>query len=63
MHLLVHTPLLPHTPPSGHYAHLLDRIQTFLSHFHDSRIELLRDCDVFKEDEIEPIYFRTARKT
>jgi hypothetical protein len=57
MPLLVHTPLLPRTPPSGHYADLLDCIQTFLLHFLNSRIELLRDCDVL-EEEIEPPYFR-----
>jgi hypothetical protein len=61
MPLLVHSPLLPHTPPSGHYADLLDCIQTFLLHFLNSRIELLRYCDLFEEDEIEPLYFRIVR--
>lgn len=60
MPLPVHAPLVPHTPPSGRYANLLDCIQTFLLHFLNSRIELLRYCDVF-EDEIELLYFRMVR--
>ena len=31
MPILVHTSLLQHTPPSGHYTHLLDCILTFIS--------------------------------